>query len=76
MLAVFTSLAERSIIVLPVSRANFRAAVRFAHQYGTGLSAGDTLHLAVASSHGLQVVSLDRGLVKAVVDLGVTVCLI
>jgi hypothetical protein len=46
-LAMFTRLAADSFTVVPVSRAQFRTAVRFADQHTLGLRAGDALHLAI-----------------------------
>ncbi|QKT04796.1 type II toxin-antitoxin system VapC family toxin [Ectothiorhodospiraceae bacterium 2226] len=71
-LAVFTALTERSFGVLAVSRAEFRAAARFADQHAIGLRAGDALHLAVAANHGARLCSLDRTLVNAGDALGVS----
>lgn len=71
-LAVFTSLAEASFTVLAVSRLEFQMAARFADQYNTGLRSGDALHLAIASSHGARLCSLDRLLVSAADTLGVS----
>lgn len=75
-LAVFTSLAEASFLVLPVSRLEFRTAARFADQHVTGLRSGDALHLAVVADHGLQLNTLDRGLAHAAETLGISVALL
>ncbi len=75
-LALFTSLAEESFTVLPISRLDFRTAARFADQHATGLRSGDALHLAVAANHGVQINSLDRGLVQAAEALGVSSALL
>lgn len=75
-LAVFTSLAEASFTVLAVSRLEFQMAARFADQYNTGLRSGDALHLAIASSHGARLCSLDRLLVSAADTLGVSATLL
>jgi len=75
-LAAFTSLAEASFTVLAVSRLEFQMAARFADQYNTGLRSGDALHLAIASSHGARLCSLDRLLVSAADTLGVSATLL
>lgn len=63
--SLFTSLREESLEVLPLSRLDFHTAARFADQYSTGLRSGGALHLAVAANHGLRLVALDQGLVRA-----------
>ena len=75
-LAVFAELIEHSFDVLPISRLEFRTAARFADQYGTGLRAGDALHLAVACNHGVRIRALDRRLVAAAEALGVSAALL
>jgi predicted nucleic acid-binding protein len=72
-LAVFRSITEASLEVVPVSRPDFAAAARFADQHATGLRAGDALHLAIAANHGYRLVSLDRGLSQAALTLGVSI---
>ena len=75
-LSMFTTLCEQSLVVLPLTREDFRAAAQFANQYQTGLRSGDALHLAVAANHGLRIQSLDEGLVRAADALGVSARLI
>jgi len=75
-LAAFTSLAEQSLSVLPLSRQNFRTAAHFADQYATGLRSGDALHLAIAADHGIRLATLDQVLVQAAESLGVSAILI
>lgn len=70
-LAVFAQLVERSLTVVPVSSANFRAAARFADQQHTGLRAGDALHLAICAEHGSRMVTLDQTLAAAATSLGI-----
>lgn len=64
-LAAFTSLGEESLEVLMPARADFRTAAHFADQAGIGLRAGDALHLAIASSHGATLWTLDQKLLQA-----------
>jgi predicted nucleic acid-binding protein len=75
-LAIFTSMADTSFSVLPLSRLDFHTAARYADQYATGLRSGDALHLAVAANHGVQINTLDRGLVRAAEALGVNATLL
>ena len=75
-LAMFQSLCETSLRVLPIERDDFRTAAQLANHYETGLRSGDALHLAIVSNHGMQVQSLDRGLVAAAHQLGVSARLI
>jgi len=70
-LALFSQLVERSLNVVPVSSANFRAAARFADQQHTGLRAGDALHLAVCADHGSRMITLDQTLATAATTLGI-----
>lgn len=74
-LAAFTALVQESFVVLPVSRAAFQTAARYADQHATGLRSGDALHLAVAANHGAQIQALDKGLVQAAESLGVSAAL-
>lgn len=48
-LPMFTRLCNDNVTVMPVSRAQFRIAARFADQYALGRRAGDALHLAVCA---------------------------
>ena len=66
----FAKVAELSLLRLPVERAHFRAAARFADQSNTGLRAGDALHLAIAAAHGAWIVTMDRRLSAAAEVLG------
>lgn len=70
-LAGFARLVEESLVVMPVSSANFRTAARFVDQHQTGLRAGDALHLAVCAHHGGRMVTLDRTLAAAAIAFGV-----
>lgn len=70
-LAVFRSLAELSLTVIAISRMDFAAAARLSDQHRSGLRAGDALHLAIAANHGYRLVSLDRTLTLAGLELGV-----
>ena len=71
-LAMFRSMAEVSLDVVAVSHLDFAAAARFSDQQATGLRAGDALHLAIAANHGYRLVSLDRVLTRAGLQLGVS----
>ena len=70
-LALFTQLVERSLTVLTVTSANFRAAARLADQHQTGLRAGDALHLAICTDHGSRMITFDQTLAAAATNLGI-----
>jgi predicted nucleic acid-binding protein len=63
-LATFNQLIADSFTVLPVTGGHFRAAARFVDQHMLGLRAGDALHLAIASAHGVTVHTLDHRLAE------------
>lgn len=70
-LAVFAQLVERSLTVLSIDSAHFRAAARLADQHQNGLRAGDALHLAICADHGTRMITLDKTLAAAATTLGV-----
>jgi predicted nucleic acid-binding protein len=74
--ALFRRLQAESLTVVPVTRADFVAAARYADQYGLGLRAGDALHVAVAAEHGATICTLDKRLADAALALGVHVELV
>jgi uncharacterized protein len=65
-LSTFNRLAAESFTVLPVTGAHLRAAARFVDQHAMGLRAGDALHLATASEHGVTVHTLDQRVAERV----------
>lgn len=75
-LAMFARLCADSLAVLPLSRAQFRTAARFADQYALGLRAGDALHLAICADRGDELCTLDRQLGEAGSALGVKTMLL
>ncbi|QKR98301.1 type II toxin-antitoxin system VapC family toxin [Sphingomonas sp. CL5.1] len=70
-LAAYTRLASESFEILEVRGDDFRTAAHFADNHGLNLRAGDALHLAIASRHGVTLVTLDRRLAEAGPSLGV-----
>ena len=70
-LAMFHKLVADSFTILAVTGAHFRAAAKFVDQHALGLRAGDALHLATASEHGVTVHTLDQRLAEAGPVLGV-----
>jgi hypothetical protein len=70
-LAMFNKLIAESLTVLPVASGQFRAAATFVDQHALGLRAGDALHLAIASTHGATMHTLDRRLAESGPALGV-----
>lgn len=75
-LAMFTRLATESFTVVPVSRLQFRTAVRFVEQHALGLRAGDALHLAICADHGATLCTLDQRLNDAGSALGLKTVLL
>lgn len=71
-LSLFTAMSEESCVRLPVTAVAFHDAARFADQSAAGLRAGDALHPAVAATHGLVLVTLDKGLARAATMLGIS----
>jgi len=61
-LAMFARLITDNCLLVPMSRLQFRTAVRFADQHQLSLRAGDALHLAVCADHGATLCTLDRRL--------------
>ncbi len=70
-LATFTRLVEQSLTVVSVTEANFETAARFCDVPALNLRAGDALHLAVASAHGMTLATLDKTMAAAGPQLGV-----
>ncbi|GMV01822.1 MAG: hypothetical protein AMXMBFR52_14780 [Burkholderiales bacterium] len=70
-LAAFARLADESLEVWPVTRADYRTAARFADLHASGLRAGDALHLAVSAERGAPICTLDRAMITAARSLGV-----
>jgi uncharacterized protein len=75
-MTMFTQICNENLVVMPLSRAQFRLAARFADQYALGLRAGDALHLAICAEQGATICTLDRGLGEAALALGVKAALL
>jgi predicted nucleic acid-binding protein len=65
-------LAE-SLVLVPVANPHFTTAATFADRHDLGLRAGDALHLAIASQTGATLVTFDRVLAAAALEVGVPV---
>jgi uncharacterized protein len=74
-LTIFTRICNENLVVMPLSRPQFRLAARFADQYALGLRAGDALHLAICADQGATLCTLDRRLGKAATRLGIKTAL-
>jgi len=74
--ATFEVLVATALVVLPVARADFSAAVTLLADPATGLRAGDALHLAVARSVGSTIYTLDKPFAAAARKLGAAVTLV
>ncbi len=72
----FNRMAQETLGLVEVGAPHFRNAARFADHHALGLRAGDSLHLAIASGHGLTLSTLDRRLAEAGPALGVPTVLI
>lgn len=75
-LASFSRLVPHVFGVVDVIAEHFGDAARFANQHTLNLRAGDALHLAIASDHGLTLCTLDRRLAEAGPALGIPAVLI
>jgi uncharacterized protein len=75
-LTMFTRICNENLVVMPLSRGQFRLAARFADQYASGLRAGDALHLAICAEQGATICTLDRRLGEAASTLGVKAALL
>lgn len=72
--AALDRLLSESFTMLTPTAADFTTAVALLAKPGTGLRAGDALHLAIARNHGAKTMyTLDRGLLKAGKQLKVPV---
>ncbi len=60
-----------SFEIVPVQRADFRTAARFADRQDIGLRGGDGLYLAVCEDHGISLCTLDQRMYHAAMALGV-----
>lgn len=72
-LAAFNKLAAESFARLPVEDRHFHDATRLSDREGTGLRAGDALHLAIALESGAVLCTLDKGMAKAGMELGIAI---
>ncbi|MGE0668897.1 MAG: type II toxin-antitoxin system VapC family toxin [Sphingomonadales bacterium] len=72
----FNTLVREVWDLVDVRGSHFRNAGRFCDNHELSLRAGDALHLAIASGHGLTVCTLDRRLAEAGPKLGIPALLI
>lgn len=75
-MATWAELQSEIFVSVPVSGNHFDAAARFADQHDLGLRAGDGLHLAIASSAGHRLATLDKVMADAAPKLGVPVVMV
>ena len=71
--ASFDRMAAQGLEVLPVIRAHFTLAAKFAERHELALRGGDALHLAVCADHGASLATLDKRMRDAALALGVAV---
>lgn len=72
-MATWAELQSEIFVSVPVAGNHFDVAARFADQHDLGLRAGDALHLAIASSAGHRLATLDKIMAEAAPKLGVPV---
>jgi uncharacterized protein len=65
-------IAETAAVIV-VQIKDFETAALFAGQHQLALRAGDALHIAVAQSAGCTLVTLDKRMAEAAIELGVSV---
>ena len=70
--AEFDSWCAGILRIVPVRRADFHTAGRYAARAELNLRAGDALHLALAATEQLAIATLDRRMAAAAVTLGFT----
>jgi predicted nucleic acid-binding protein len=72
--ALFGDIVRQSFVVVSPSVDDYALARRHLHNYGTGLRAGDALHLAIAGNRRAEAIySLDKPMIKAGKILGLPV---
>ena len=76
LLLEFNRMVSETLDTVDVTARHFLTAARFCDQHALNLRAGDALHLAIASDHGLTLYTLDRRLAEAGPALGVPTVLI
>ncbi|NIJ18352.1 hypothetical protein FHS95_000021 [Sphingomonas naasensis] len=64
---------EASLADIAVMPEHFETAAAFCDRPDLGLRAGDALHLAIAQSGGLSLVTLDRAMGDAALQLGIAI---
>ncbi len=62
-----------SLGMIAVAHEDFANATRFAEHYALSLRASDALHIAIAQSAGCTLVTLDKRMADAAIELGVPV---
>lgn len=71
--AAWQELAATSFPTLAVTPRHFLTAATLVERVELGLRSGDALHLAIAREGGHEILTLDRGLAEAALQLGVPV---
>ena len=70
-MTLFSATIEQACRRVSVEEADFALAARLVADAGSGLRAGDALHLAMAAREGLVLITFDSILTKATVRFGV-----
>lgn len=64
---------EASLSEIAIAPDHFESAARFCDHYALGLRAGDALHLAIAESANAALLTFDRTMAEAALQLGIQV---
>ena len=75
-MTAFQRLLRDSLVVTPVQSEHFRAAARYVDRHELGLRSGDALHLAITTSLGATLYTLDKAQARIGSELGVPTVLL
>lgn len=73
LLAIIGDFLRETATLIPIDRHHFKAAADFLSRSSSNLRAGDALHLAIAADAGARLVTFDRRMAEAGVDLALDV---
>jgi uncharacterized protein len=72
-LIIWRSMIENQFVVLPLTTEDFRSATLMAERHDLSLRASDALHIAAARSAGCDLVTFDKQMASAALQLGIPV---
>lgn len=73
MLAQWRQAISENFSIVDIDKSHFEAAACMADRHDLTLRAGDALHIAIAQSAGCTLLTLDKRMAEAAVQLGVPV---